>query len=372
MPTVTKTISVKVFEPTKVKVKAMQDLLDISAELSRYYVAAIEASGTYSKKALHHATYAAVKEQFPHIPTGLIQTIRDKAVETYKSYLARLKRGKKATLPEFKRPVVRFDRRTFTLHKTENSFGYFVSISTRQRRIMLPLRYGSFQADVLDKLAADAYKLCTAELSFSRRLKCFVLNISYSYEVATTETKQVMGIDLGINNLAVLAVPGQAVRFFSGKRHNQKRAHYSALRKSLGKKKLLKKIKAVGNKEQRYMKDVNHKISREIVNAAKRYQAVIRMEDLTNIRERVRASRKLNRKLHNWNFFQLQSFIEYKATAEGLTVEYVKPKYTSQRCHACGHIEKGNRPNQATFRCRECGYQSNADYNAGMNIAVVG
>ncbi|MBM7854512.1 IS605 OrfB family transposase [Desulfohalotomaculum tongense] len=154
----------------------------------------------------------------------------------------------------------------------------------------------------------------------------------------------VMGIDLGINNLAVLAVPRQVIKFFSGKRCSQKRRHYTELRRKLGRKKLLKKIKAIGNQEQRYMRDVNHKISRQIVNIAKRYNAVIQLEDLSYIRERVKLSRQMNRKLHNWNFRQLRSFIEYKALAEGLKVVQVSPKYTSQRCHICGHTEKGNRP----------------------------
>lgn len=372
MALITKTISVKIHDPTKTKLEALQDLLIISADLSRYYITKMESLSTESKKVLHLETYSEVKSMFPVIPTGLIQTIRDKSLETYKSYKARLKKGKKASLPEFKRPVVRFDGRTFTLHKTEKCFTYFVSLSTRQKRVMLPVQHGHFQAEILDKISAGEYKFCTAELSFSWRLNCYVLNISYKYDVLEKETSTVMGIDLGINHLAVLAVPGQLYKFFSGKCHNQKRSHYSNLRRKLGKKKLLKKIKSIGNKEQRYMKDVNHKISRQIIDSAKQYNAVIQLEDLSNIRERVKFSRKINRKLHNWNFYQLRSFIEYKAIGEGLKVVQVSPKYTSQRCHVCGHTEKGNRPNQATFHCKACGYQANADFNASMNIAVAG
>lgn len=372
MASVTKTISVKIHGPTKTKLEALQDLLNISADLSRYYVKKMEALNTISKKVLHNETYNEVKAMFPDIPTGLIQTIRDKSLETYKSYKARLKKGKKASLPEFKHPVVRFDDRTFTLHRTEKCFTYFVSVSTRQKRVMLPVQHGQFQAATLEQIACGEYKFCTAELSFSRRLNCYMLNISYKYDVPEQATSAVMGIDLGIANLAVLAVPGQIIKFFNGKRHNQKRDHYAKLRRKLGKKKLLKKIKSIGNKEQRYMKDVNHKISRQIVDTAKQCNAVIHMEDLSNIRERVKFSRKMNRKLHNWNFFQLRSFIEYKAIAEGLKVVQVKPEYTSQRCHVCGHAEKGNRPNQATFKCKACDYQANADFNASMNIAVVG
>jgi IS605 OrfB family transposase len=255
------------------------------------------------------------------------------------------------------------------LHKTENSFGYFVSVSSRQKRVMLPIKYGDFQLKILGKLSDGSYKFCTAELSYGKRLNCYVLNISYQYHVEEVQTPNIMGVDMGLINHAVLAVPEQIVKFFGGSRHNQKRKHYSNLRKKLGKKKLLQKIKAIGNKEQRYMKDSNHKISRQIINVAKEQNAVIQLEDLSNIRENIKYSRKMNKQLHNWNFYQLQSFIEYKAIAEGLKISYISPKYTSQRCHVCGNTEKSNRPNQSTFKCKACGYQANADYNASINIA---
>ncbi|MHB9143067.1 MAG: RNA-guided endonuclease InsQ/TnpB family protein [Paludibacter sp.] len=369
MITVTKTIQVKVFEPTNKKIEALEDLLNISSELSKYYVSVMEEKETYSKKVLHQETYHTVKEQFKKIPTGLIQTIRDKAVEAFKSFKVIIKAGKKASPPDFEHPAVRFDARTFTLHKTDNSFGYFVSVSSREGRIYLPIVYGDYQSAVLDKISGGEYKFCTAELSYNKRLDCYILNISYRYNVEECETSKVMGVDMGINNYAVLAVPGQVIKFFGGKRHNRKREHYSNLRKELGKKKLQKKIKAIGNKENRYMKDVNHKISREIVKIAKEHNAVVQIEDLSNIRGRVKLSRKMNKQLHNWNFYQLQTFIEYKALAEGLKVIRIPPEYTSRMCHVCGHTEKGNRKSQASFKCKVCGYQAHADYNASVNIA---
>ncbi len=149
MPAITKTISVRLHDLTKTKLEALHDLLNISADLSRYYIAKMEALNTQSKKVLHKETYNEVKSMFSAIPTGLIQTIRDKSLEAYKSYKARVNKRKKASLPIFKHPVVRFDSRTFTLHKIETCFPYFVSVSTRQKRVMLPVKYGSFQAEIL-------------------------------------------------------------------------------------------------------------------------------------------------------------------------------------------------------------------------------
>ena len=370
MFTVTKTICVKIFKPTKTKESILADMLVISGDLSRYYVSEMERLNTFSKKTLHKETYLDVKADYPKFPTGLIQTIRDKSVEAYKSYKARIKKGKKANLPQFKNPVIRFDNRTFTLYKSDNSFDYFVTLSTPNGRLRLPVVCGNFQLNALNGLNDNTYKFCTAELMFSRRLGCYILNITYEYQVNETTTPSVCGIDLGLKNTAVLAVPGQ-VRFWNAARHNQKRAHYASLRRKLGKKKLLKKIKQIGSKEQRYMKDVNHKISSEIVATAEKHKAVIQMENLTDIRERVKFTKKMNKQLHNWNFRQLQTFIEYKGNAAGLPVLYIDPRNTSRKCHICGYTSKSNRPRQNYFHCAKCGYTANADYNAARNIAAL-
>jgi len=69
-----------------------------------------------------------------------------------------------------------------------------------------------------------------------------------------------------------------------------------------------------------------------------------------------------------WAFAQLRSFVEYKAQLSGVPVVLVNPKHTSQRCHVCGHVARGNRRSQAVFSCRRCGYTTNADINGALNI----
>ena len=41
-----------------------------------------------------------------------------------------------------------------------------------------------------------------------------------------------------------------------------------------------------------------------------------------------------------WAFAELQSFVEYKAAVVGISVAYVTPEYTSQRCSCCGHASR--------------------------------
>lgn len=88
------------------------------------------------------------------------------------------------------------------------------------------------------------------------------------------------------------------------------------------------------------------------------------MEKLTGI------TADSDRFLKNWSYFDLQTKIEYKAKEAGITVVYVDPQYTSQRCSKCGYISKENRKVQAIFCCQKCGYKANADYNASQNIGI--
>jgi len=98
--------------------------------------------------------------------------------------------------------------------------------------------------------------------------------------------------------------------------------------------------------------------------------SVIVMENLTDIRERVRTRRAQRREMHNWSFGQLQAFVVYKAEARGLQAEFADLRYSSQACSHCGHISRSNRRVQSWFSCVKCGYQSNADLNAARNLAL--
>ena len=56
----------------------------------------------------------------------------------------------------------------------------------------------------------------------------------------------------------------------------------------------------------------------------------------------------------SWAFYQFRQMLEYKAEMNGQKVIVVDPKYTSQTCPKCGHIEKGNRNKKYTFCCKNC------------------
>ncbi|MGX1886469.1 zinc ribbon domain-containing protein [Streptomyces sp. NPDC055287] len=88
---------------------------------------------------------------------------------------------------------------------------------------------------------------------------------------------------------------------------------------------------------------------------AGRCRAVLASCGSTGIRSRVPLRKDQRTSLHSLSFLQLGQYIEYKAKRTGGPLVYVDPAYTSQQCSECGHIERKNLVDQATFACRCCG-----------------
>ncbi|MGN0398452.1 MAG: RNA-guided endonuclease InsQ/TnpB family protein, partial [Candidatus Fimimorpha sp.] len=175
-----------------------------------------------------------------------------------------------------------------------------------------------------------------------------------------------MGIDLGIKCPAVSYISDGSVKFYgNGRKNKYMRRYYAYLRRKLQKSKKVAIIKHINDKEQRIMKDLDHKVSRKIVNTAiENNVKVIKLEQLQTIRSTTRTSRKNNHSLHNWSFYRLAQFIEYKARLAGIKVEYVNPAYTSQTCPVCGHIHHAN---DRKYVCK-CGLHIHRDLLGAVNI----
>ena len=173
---------------------------------------------------------------------------------------------------------------------------------------------------------------------------------------------QVLGIDLGINNLAVTSDN----QFFKSSKVKQIKRKFKFLRGKLqakGTRSAKRLLKKLSGKEKRFMAWVNHNISKKIVSSFTGNKIV--MENLKGIRK-IRRGKRMNYWISNWSFFQLQSFIQYKAERRGVEVVRVKPNYTSQICSNCGKL--GSR-SKGFFSCSHCGFSLSADLNASRNLA---
>jgi putative transposase len=199
----------------------------------------------------------------------------------------------------------------------------------------------------------------------------FWLHLTVSCRVPEQEpTGRMIGVDLGINRLAVTSHP----RFFGGKQVKETNNRYFRLRRALqakGTKSAKRHLKKLSGKLKRFQASCNHVVAKRIVACCQADDTLV-METLTDIRERTQGQREQRRAMSNWSFAQLQGFLAYKAAWKGVHVQFVDARYTSQCCSGCGHISRHNRPSQSVFSCRTCHYSNNADLNAAFNLALRG
>lgn len=228
------------------------------------------------------------------------------------------------------------------------------------------------------KLEDSKIKIPCLKLQFDfskqvERINQIELDDTYAYvSCSIKEDKQYevdswIGIDLNTTGHCLVACDPKTGKVLKlGKKANHIHQKYKNIRKKLQKKKKYKAVKKLKNKESRVIKDLNHKISKKVIQEAKRKKSGIVIEDLKKIRKTAKTSKKFRYALNSWSFYQLKKFIEYKAKLQGIPVIKIDPKYTSLQCSKCGLL--GER-NKKMFKC-SCGHVENADVNASFVISL--
>jgi IS605 OrfB family transposase len=177
-----------------------------------------------------------------------------------------------------------------------------------------------------------------------------------------------IGVDRGQNNIAVAALPKSFGRFWNGRKVKALRRRFQKQRKSLQEAKKLKKVKQLESRERRIMTQINHEISKQLVQFAKDFGMGLRFEDLSGIRQTSKQRKKIKSDAAEnrdaWSYYQLECFTRYKAIRAGVPVESVPAPYTSKSDHRNGAIGKRVKHQFKGFD----GYRCNADWNASQNI----
>jgi putative transposase len=201
-----------------------------------------------------------------------------------------------------------------------------------------------------------------------------------------------IGVDLGVVN-QIATSDGELKKgqhFGSKARKDLARAQRELATKQRGsncRRRQVEKVARLHLKIKNQRRNAAHQLSRQFVND----YDFIAVEDL-KITNMVRApkgrpdpeqlgaylpngaKRKagLNRSIHDAGWGQFVSLLTYKAESAGRTVVRVNPRYTSQTCAECHHVDAGNRVSQRDFRCLKCGHCDFADINAARNILRAG
>ena len=286
------------------------------------------------------------------------------AAEAITGCIERRAKGKKASKPSFTAPTITYDTRTMTLFDDDT-----VSLSTTESRVRCKLALPDDE-DGYQRQYLDSNEWSVTESTLTARDGEYFLHMGFrryrnDTERNTAEDGTVLGVDLGVENIAVTST----ARFFSGQELLHNLREFEKTRGGLqrtGTRSAHRSIVSSSGRELRYIRDLMHRVANGIIDEAERYECdVIAFENLTDIRENKRAAWG-----HQWAFSQLENYVRYKAETRGIAVKEVGSAYTSKRCSKCGFTTDKNRPSRDYFRCRKCGSTANTDYNAAKNIGM--
>lgn len=301
---------------------------------------------TYNKNKCHHALYNNIRKQYPDFPSALVQCIRDTALESIKQNKFKHKPHKK------KNSGFRLNKTLISLK--ENN----ISVIHPNKRFKFNFKYPEYFSEL------KTTKFKSATLNLKKSTNEIILNLQFELPDSPKKTKgEILGVDCGLYNIISCSngfqYKGNKIREFQRKLLFNRRKLQAK-----GTKSAKRKLKKLSGRQVRFSKDVNHCLSKYLINIPNLKTIVF--ENLKGIRKQ-RKGKKLNKWLSSWTFYQLQTYTKYKASHKGINVVFVDPRYTSQKCSRCGFTDKENR-NQHQFKCKHCGFKYDADLNAAINI----
>ena len=323
-----------------------------------------------SKRFLHRMQYERIKEACPSLPTGLIQCARDVAVEAVRNWnrkrtKLRQKHPKKAE--RMRRPsmkekcTMRYDVRTITLRGSQLTF------STCDKRIKTIISIPGFFTERYPE--TDGWKLKGANIGMDRKRRVFV-NLIYEcpdYDIVENDGK-IVGLDRGVYNIVTTS---DGVRYGAkdARRVKRKYSHVRSVLQEKGTRSAKRRLKAISGCEKRFVHDQNHCISRKLANTDGAVSVYV-LEDLSSmnmLRLKGKSNKTMRKWLSNWSYSDLEAKLSYKCQKNGIRVELVDARYTSQKCSVCKTIDKASRKGNR-YVCRHCGSIMHADVNAAINI----
>lgn len=345
-----------------------RELLDVTMSMYRsacnFVANYIFQTHDLNQFSLNKALYYDIRKRYG-LKSQMTQSVFKTVIARYKTILENQHKWIK---PNFSKP--QYDlvwNRDYSL--TQNLF----SVNTLSGRVKL-----SYYSDGMEKyFDHDVYSFGTAKLV--KKHDKYFLHISVTKdvpEVLNCNVCNVVGIDRDINFVVATYDSKHKSGFVSGKAIKQKRAKYKQLRKELQQRQTpsaRRRLKAIGQRENRWMQDVNHQVSKALVESNPKHTLFV-LEDLFGVRSVTEKVRRKDRYISvSWSFYDLEQKLKYKAILNESLVINVDPRYTSQTCPVCGHTEKSNRDKKRhIFCCKSCGYTSNDDRVGAMNLYRMG
>lgn len=344
------------------------------ADACNQILAVAKRENCWNTTKLHHKVYKPVRESTGLKANHVCQAIR--------RVIGNAKAVKQ--IHKFRPTSISLDVRTFVYKEETQSVG----VTLMCGRVEFKLSIGGYQIALLRGQTPTS-----ATLNKTKQSQYF---INFVVDIPTQPTGKtpvlksfapgnpdaqtfckVIGVDLGRRDIATTSTG----KSWSGKQIQSVRDRYSKVRANVQSKRTRSSrrlLRRLSGRERKFQEWLNHNISQQLVQDAKRINAALAFEDLTNIRESLNQkprNKVERRRTNNWAFYQLRLFVDYKSNIAGVPVVFVPPAYTSQTCSRCGGIHpvqgKSYR-NGKVFQCGRCGFEHDADINAALNIAALG
>ncbi|MCD6369690.1 MAG: transposase, partial [Thermoproteales archaeon] len=195
--------------------------------------------------------------------------------------------------------------------------------------------------------------------------------------VEVNEYRNKLFIDVNEDSIDCLLVNyarNEAVLFSIRHDIRRIRTNYRRIRKSIQRKvknpKLRDKLLAkYGYRERKRVEDRVKKITTLLAEISREHNADLVRENLKNLKlNGKKKSKQLNYRLSTFPYRKFITYIDYKFYERGLNVVEVDAKKTSITCPLCGCVNRRNRVNKETFKCKRYGFTFNAQYVACFNL----
>lgn len=234
-------------------------------------------------------------------------------------------------------------------------------------------------------------KIIDPRVKYIKSSKKWILTFSLERDKQTPElTKESMGIDLGIKELAVIAVgdkklvfhninKSKRMRALEKKKRHIKRAIDRKYRTFNGfetpekgqawkKTKQIEKYEQILREIETKMANIRHNyIHQTTRRLANMLPECVVMEDL--VVSCMKRNKYLSKSISEQNFYFFIQTMKYKCEEYG--IEFVQAdRYfpSSKTCSCCGHVNKNLKLKDRTYKCPICGLEIDRDYNAAINL----
>jgi putative transposase len=206
-------------------------------------------------------------------------------------------------------------------------------------------------------------------VTISRKANKWFISFRFDIEKQENNNTSIIGVDLGVKNLATLST-GENIE--GAKSYKKYEARLSRLQwlnrnKIIGSsnwKKAQLKIAKLHLKIANIRKHTLHTVTTLL---AKNHSKIV-IEDL-NVSGML-ANRKLAASISDMGFYEFRRQLTYKTELYGSKLLIVDRWYPSSKtCSNCGHTKENLSLVQREFICDNCGFKIDRDFNAAINLS---